>query len=217
MTNEGANLTQKFFMIAQGGAEFILWILVILSILSVAIMLERFISLRTILKNSARVQGRVRDALQSNNFDDLEVMSKTKENIESRALAYGLRHVKQNGTNGLSEVFNSFLLTERPKLERSLTFLATVGSNGPFIGLLGTVFGIMKAFNDLSQNQNEAASSVMRGIAEALVATAVGLVVAIPAVIAYNYFQKKVKSVLQSVESVRDICVVYASQAPKGK
>ncbi|MDZ4660080.1 MAG: MotA/TolQ/ExbB proton channel family protein [Pseudomonadota bacterium] len=215
MLNEGANLTQKFFTIAQSGAEFILWILVILSVLSVALILERFFALRIALKNTQKIQGRVREALQSNNIDEIEEMGKNKDSIEGRALGYGLRHVKQSGSKGLVEVFNSFILSERPKLERSLTFLATVGSNGPFIGLLGTVFGIMKAFNDLSISQNEAATSVMRGIAEALVATAVGLIVAIPAVIAYNYFQRQVKSILLSLESVRDLCVVYANQ--KGK
>ncbi|MCM2280405.1 MAG: MotA/TolQ/ExbB proton channel family protein, partial [Bdellovibrionaceae bacterium] len=107
-------------------------------------------------------------------------------------------------------------LLERPQLERSLNFLATVGSNAPFIGLLGTVLGIMKAFRDLAANASATGNeAVMLGIAEALVATAVGLIVAIPAVIAYNYFQRQVKITLQSLETVRDLCLAYAKQ--KGK
>ena len=99
---------------------------------------------------------------------------------------------------------------ERPALERALSFLATIGNNAPFIGLFGTVLGIMKAFNDLSVADAASNKAVMSGIAEALVSTAVGLVVAIPAVMAFNYFQKQVKKVLLSVESVKELCISYA-------
>jgi biopolymer transport protein TolQ len=118
--------------------------------------------------------------------------------------------VKESGTEGLSEIFTSFALLERPALERSLNFLATIGSNAPFIGLLGTVLGIMKAFRDLAANASAGNEAVMTGIAEALVATAVGLIVAIPAVIAYNVFQKQVRGTMQSIDSVRELCVAYS-------
>lgn len=208
-------LTEKFFILSQSGAQVILVILILLSIFSLCAILERWYTLSRIKNRSQRIRLRIREALQSNNFDELEVMSHDKETLEGRALGYGMRFVKQSGSNGLEAVFSTFAMTEKPQLEKFLTFLASVGSNGPFIGLLGTVFGIMKAFNDLSASQNEAAQSVMRGIAEALVSTAVGLIVAIPAVIAYNYFQKQVKQTLQGIEMVRDLCVVYAKQ--KGK
>ena len=78
-------------------------------------------------------------------------------------------------------------------------------------GLLGTVLGIMKAFRDLRKTSKPPATKrSMLGIAEALVSTAVGLVVAIPAVIAYNAFQKQVRQSLQSLESVRELCLAYA-------
>lgn len=209
-------LTEKLFNMAQGGAEAILWVLIVLSILSIGMILERWLTLRQVNKRSEKVKGRLREALQSNNFDDLEDISRDRESLEGRALSYGLRHVKESGANGLAEIFNSFALLERPALEKWLNFLATVGSNAPFIGLLGTVLGIMKAFHDLSRNSGGAGNeAVMLGIAEALVATAVGLVVAIPAVIAYNYFQRQVKSSLQSLESIRELCLAYAKK--KGK
>ncbi len=208
-------LTEKFFVLSQSGAQVILVILILLSVFSLCAILERWYTLSRIKNKSQRIRLRIREALQANNFDEIESISLDKDTLEGRALSYGLRFVKQSGSNGLEAVFSTFATTERPQLEKFLTFLATVGSNGPFIGLLGTVFGIMKAFNDLSASQNEAAQSVMRGIAEALVSTAVGLIVAIPAVIAYNYFQKQVKQTLQGIEMVRDLCVVYAKQ--KGK
>jgi len=213
-------LTQKFFLIAQSGAEAVLWLLLLLSILSIAMILERLLTLKKIKNQSEKFQTRIRETLQSNNLEELEELSKDRDSLEGRALSYGLRHLNASGSKGLEEIFNSFVLIEKPKLEKFLTFLATLGANGPFIGLLGTVFGIMKAFNDLGQKSEAsmsgtAATAVMTGIAEALVATAVGLLVAIPAVVAYNYFQKQVKGILQSIESAREVCVAYAKQ--KGK
>ena len=205
-------LTEKLFNVAQGGAEAILWLLIALSVLSVAMILERWISLRQIRVRSDRVKIRLREALSGNSLVDLEDLGKDRDSLEGRALSYGLRHAREHGSRGLAEIFNSFALLERPQLERSLSFLATVGANAPFIGLLGTVLGIMKAFRDLAQNvQTSGNQAVMLGIAEALVATAVGLVVAIPAVIAYNYFQKQVRQSLQSLESVRELCLAYAA------
>jgi biopolymer transport protein TolQ len=209
-------LTERLFALAQGGAEFILWILILLSIVSVGLILERWLVLRQVSNRGKKIKARMRDALQSNNLDDLEELSKDRDSLEGRALSYGLRHLKETGsTNGLSEIINSYALLERPGLERSLNFLATIGSNAPFIGRLGPVLGIMKAFRDLSQNASTGNEAVMLGIAEALVATAVGLVVAIPAVIAYNSFARQVRSALQSLETVRELCLAYAKK--KGK
>lgn len=207
-------LTQKIFLSAQAGAEFVLWFLLILSVFSVAIMLERYLTLRSIRKNSEKVRERLQEILQSNSLSDLEELSRDKSTLEGRALAYGLRHVKENGSSGLSEIFNSYALMEKPKLEKYLGFLATVGSNAPFVGLLGTVLGIMKAFHDLGASQGEA-TAVMSGIAEALVSTAVGLFVAIPAVVAYNYFQRNVKSSVTSLETVKELCLAYANKKAK--
>lgn len=204
-------LTQKIFAAAQSGAEGVLWFLVFLSVASIAIILERFFTLGKYTKNSEKYQSRLSDALQANALDELEDMSRDRDSIEGRAIAYGLRHVKDNGKEGLEEVISGYALMEKPRLEKSLNFLATVGSNAPFIGLLGTVLGIMKAFNDLGVSQGNA-SAVMTGIAEALVATAVGLFVAIPAVIAYNYFQKRVKKCMGGLEVIKELCIAYANR-----
>ena len=201
--------TEKFFVIAEAGHEVTLWVLILLSVLSVAFILERWMTLRQAKKSSTTTLHRIHETLQSNSLNEIETLSLDRETLEGRALAYGLRHVKENGAQGLEEVFDSYSLVERPHMEKYLNFLATVGSNAPFIGLLGTVFGIMDAFRGLATSQGDA-SSVMLGISKALVATAIGLLVAIPAVIAYNYFQKQVKSIFQSLQAVRDLCLAYA-------
>ncbi|MCB0383968.1 MAG: MotA/TolQ/ExbB proton channel family protein [Bdellovibrionales bacterium] len=208
-------LTDKFFLIAEAGHEATLWILIILSILSIAFILERFLSIRRVRVTSNKISHRLRETLQSNNLADLEDLSRDRETLEGRALAYGLRHAKENGAVGLEEILNTYAQTERPKLEKYLNFLATVGSNAPFIGLLGTVFGIMDAFRGLATSQGDAAA-VMIGISKALVATAIGLLVAIPAVIAYNHFNKQVRGIFQNLEGVRDLCIAYAKSL-KGK
>lgn len=207
-------MTEKFFAIAEVGHEVTLWLLVLLSVLSLAFILERYFTLSKIRKQSAILNDQLRELLQSANLSELEELSKNRDVLESRALSYGLRHVRDKGAEGLEQIFSSFASIERPGLERHLGFLATVGSNAPFIGLLGTVFGVMDAFRGLATSQGEPAA-VMLGISKALVATAVGLMVAIPAVIAYNYYQKQVKGVLLNLESVKDLCLAYAKSGMK--
>jgi len=207
-------MIENFFAIAMVAHEVTLWLLILLSILSVAFILERFFTLSKIRAKSAVVSERIREILASNNLSELEELGKERESLEGRALGYGLRHVRERGPAGLEEIFTSYAAIERPVLERYLGFLATVGSNAPFIGLLGTVFGIMDAFRGMAQTQGDA-KAVMIGISQALLATAVGLIVAIPAVIAYNYFQKQVKGVMLNLESVKDLCLAYAKSTPK--
>lgn len=203
-------LTERVFTVAQHGAEFLLWVMLLLSVLSLGIIFERFVALRIVRKAAARIQYRIREALQSNSLNELEDLAKDRDSLEGRALSYGIRHAKDNGSRGLEEIFNSFVMMERPALEKNLSFLATIAANAPFVGLLGTVLGIMKAFNDLALATNADNKVVMAGIAEALVATAIGLLVAIPATMAFNYFQKQVKQTLMSLETVRELCLAYA-------
>jgi len=205
-------LSEKIFAIAHLADQVVLWILIVLSILSIGMILERFFALRKVSEQSNLVRGRIRMALQSNSVDDIESIAKDIESLEGRAASYALRHMKDSGSRGLEEVFNTFSLTEKPDLERFLGFLATVGSNAPYIGLLGTVLGIMKAFNDLAQAPEAGQQTVMAGISLALVATAAGLFVAIPAVIFYNYYSKKVRGVMQGLESVKELCLAYAKK-----
>lgn len=207
-------MTDNFFAMAQVAHTVTLWLLIVLSVLSLAFILERFFTLTRVKNESAKISDRLRDLLQSNNLADLEDIAKDRKTLEGRALSYGLRHVNERGVNGLEEIFTSYAHMERPHLEKYLSFLATVGSNAPFIGLLGTVFGIMDAFRGMAQSQGDA-TAVMLGISKALVATAVGLMVAIPAVIAYNYFQKQVKGVLINLESVKELCLAYAKSSTK--
>lgn len=203
---------EKIFAIAHLADVVVLWVLVLLSVASIGVILERFFAIKRISLESSRVRARIKMALQSHSLSDVEDLSRDPSSLEGRALAYGLKHIKEHGTKGLEEAFNSFGLVEKPDLEKHLNFLATIGSNAPYIGLLGTVLGIMKAFNDLAVASEAGQQTVMAGISTALIATAAGLFVAIPAVIAYNHFQRQVKGVLQNLEAAKELCLAYARQ-----
>jgi biopolymer transport protein TolQ len=205
-------LTEKIFAFAQFADQTILGLLVLLSIVSLGIILERAVALRKVTRESDKVRQRVRMALQANSLEDFEIIAKDADSIEGRAASYALRHMRESGSKGLEEIFNSYALSEKPDLERFLGFLATVGSNAPYVGLLGTVLGIMKAFNDLAQSTEAGQQTVMAGISLALVATAAGLFVAIPAVIFYNYFQRKIKIVFTNLESVKELGLAYSKK-----
>lgn len=203
-------VNEQIFAVAHMADQVVLYILVILSVISIGLILERWFTLRRISAQSEKMRGRIRAALESHSLEEVEKLAQDRDSLEARALAFGLRHVKNHGAEGLEEVFNTYALSERPEMERSLNFLATLGANAPYIGLFGTVLGIMKAFNDLARSSDAGQQTVMAGISIALVATAAGLFVAIPAVISYNYFQRQVRGVFQGLESVKELCVAYA-------
>jgi biopolymer transport protein ExbB len=201
-------LTQKLLAVATAGSDWVLYLLIFLSICSIAIIIERFFTLRSALGQSKKITARAQEGIKANDLKMLEDISKNHEAFEGRLLDYALRYASTKGQKGISEVMTSCILMERPNLEKNLGFLATLGSNAAFIGLLGTVLGIVRAFADLAGSQGNP-GAVMAGISEALVATAVGIFVAIPAVAAYNYFQKQVKQILLNAESIKQLCLAY--------
>jgi biopolymer transport protein TolQ len=108
------------------------------------------------------------------------------------------------GVDNVSRAMKRAASVEVTRLEKSLTFLATTASTTPFIGLFGTVWGIMNAFRGLSMTHSSSIQAVAPGIAEALVATAVGLAAAIPAVIGYNYFNQRIKVLGTEMDNFAD-------------
>lgn len=186
-------LTSKLLTTFTGNAEWVLWLLAALSVLSIAIVLERFIYFAT-----HKLPG-AEDALVKIAKGDLagvKALTDGKSGMEASVLREGIEWADR-GPDSVQEVIDATLARERPRYDRFLSILGTMGSNTPFIGLFGTVLGIIKAFKDLGLSGAKGAevqSTVMAGISEALVATAVGLAVAIPAVIFYNLLQRSVKN-----------------------
>jgi biopolymer transport protein ExbB len=205
------------------GAAWVMWLLLMLSVVSVAIMLERgwfFYSLRDDLASLARSLG---DYLRRGEVSEAKRLLENSPSAEAAVVVAGLVEADR-GADAAEEAMAGAAALQRMKLEKRLAFLGTLGNNAPFVGLLGTVIGIVQAFDELGkaakvQGANQAASAiapqtVMTSIAEALVATAIGLLVAIPAVAAYNTFQRLTRSTLANTEVLSRILMAHLKAAP---
>ena len=195
------NIQNKFLSFALLGAEWVLWLLVILSVISVAIMIERWRYFSTHAVDVDEVRDDLRRFLAAGDVDGAMKKYGDTGALETRV---GLAGVKEapRGHAAAEQAMISMKARHRGGYERNLAFLGTLGNNAPFIGLFGTVLGIIRAFKDLATGTEEGAAAVMAGISEALVATAVGIMVAIPAVMTFNYFQRKVRRVVAHSDSV---------------
>jgi len=208
-------LTQKLLSLSLVGTEWIIYILVLLSVLSVAIIIERLLVLRTRTGGSKRLQRAISSALKKGDRDAVEEILRTDVS-SSAVIAYSVLQNLKSTKLDFDECLSIALSEERLSLERRITFLGTLGANAPFIGLFGTVLGIISAFHNLAGNVKGGPSIVMSGISEALVATALGLLVAIPGVIAYNYFVRRIKRIMVQAENFTRFVVSYYFGGKKG-
>jgi biopolymer transport protein ExbB len=204
------------------GAGWVLLLMFLLSVISVAIMLERawlFVSLRDDIPKLMRDLAAL---LRAGDWEGARKRLEASPSAEAAVVVAGLVEAPR-GHQAAEEAMAGASALQRTRLERRLAFLGTVGNNAPFIGLLGTVIGIVAAFDELAReasavsaqggaaagNGASVSATLQAHISEALVATAVGLFVAIPAVAAYNYFQRVVKSTLANTEAVGHLLLAH--------
>ena len=197
------------------GGDWVLWILIFASVLSVTVMIERLIYF---WRNRTPVERFIEPFAERLNRGDINgaaALADVTKGAEARIAKVALANFNE-GEQAVEQMMASRKVAERLRFERYLMILGTMGNNAPFFGLFGTVLGIIKAFHELGQAGNNAAgaTTVMSGISEALVATAMGLLVAIPAVIAYNYFIKKVKEFAANAETVERIILAHLKASP---
>lgn len=208
-------LTTKLLSITLIGAEWILYLLLALSVFSVAVMVERFIAIRRARSDPDETFGGLRELVEKGMFAAAREKVASGNGADAMVLAAGLQ-VAHLGADAVEETMAAETARIRLLQDKYLSYLGTLGNNAPFIGLFGTVLGIIKAFHDLSLNAHGGASAVMAGISEALVATAVGLFVAIPAVMAYNYFIREVKKNITGAEIAgRYLVAILKGERPK--
>ena len=198
------DLTSKFLAFTLLGAQWVLWLLIGLSIISVAIMIERALYFARRRVDLEQLTREVREAVRSGKPEAAAARLKDAPSMEAIIARIGLDEAKR-GAGAAAEAMIGQRSRERQLLERRLAFLGTLGNNAPFIGLFGTVLGIIRSFHDLAENTQAGAQTVMTGISEALVATAVGLMVAIPAVLAFNYFMRRVRAMVSNADSVAHV------------
>lgn len=205
------NLIEKLLGITQLGTIWVLWLLIAASVVSVTIMLERavfFMRLRLDFQTFAR---QVTTKLIDSDYDGIKALCSKSPSLSTQVVLRGLDY-RSKGTKAMRESMEGYLIGERQVMDRGLVVLGTLGNNAPFIGLLGTVIGIIVAFKDLASNPAGGASVVMAGISEALIATAVGLIVAIPAVIAFNAFTRVVKRHFQNAEAIMRLVLSHSTE-----
>ncbi|MSP91641.1 MAG: MotA/TolQ/ExbB proton channel family protein [Myxococcales bacterium] len=198
------------------GVDWVLYLLIILSVLSVAVIIERAVFLWRNRVPVAALQPRLLAALDQGTQAALAVLA-GHQGMAARVVHAGVSEMHR-GPAAVGEIMAAVIATERKRYDRFLNFLGTLGANAPFIGLLGTVIGIMGAFADLKVQVDTVGSSrsamIMGSISEALVATAVGLFVAIPAVVAYNQFRTRVKRAESDTEALSSILLAHLKTVP---
>lgn len=204
-------LSHKLLALTNLGAEWVLWILLTLSIISVGVMLERA---AFFLARRARDADSLARLLLAGDLAGAARAVEGRRGMEADVVRAAVTHARM-GPDALREVVSGTIERARVDYEQRLAFLGTLGNNAPFIGLFGTVLGIIRAFFDLSRNPGAAgAGTVMAGISEALVATAVGLFVALPAVIAYNLFQRGLRRTAQRSAALGHAAIAHLESRP---
>ena len=198
----------KHLMLHVGAAP-VMWLMLGLSIVSIAVVVERaffFHSIRDDIEMLTRV---LHERLGSRDLEGARVAMETSPSAEAAVVLAGIL-ASARGPNAARESMGGAASAQRVRLERRLAFLGTIGSNAPFVGLFGTVIGIVMAFDALGRaGAGVAPTGVMSAIAEALVATAIGLAVAIPAVAAYNVFQRKIRVITAHTETLSRVLLSH--------
>lgn len=185
-------------LIRVGG--FTMYVLLSFSILSLAIIIERYVYYRKRSKvKRENFMGNIAKELENGNISKALEICKNTDTPYSSVVYSGLRLYGHNELV-VCNTMEREVTVETTRLERFTSIVGTIGSTAVYIGLFGTVLGIIRAFHDISKSGSGGISVVINGISEALVCTAAGLCVAVPAVIAYNYFVKKVDGFIADME-----------------
>jgi biopolymer transport protein ExbB len=194
-----------WIVVTQWASRAVLFLLFGLSVWSVATMMTcaRLFKEEGAGKDFAADFEAIRQLIAGRKWGELRSWLDSRRSLYTDALKAALE-IRTEDPGRVDRYVRSFLSLKKTALERGLTTLATLGSNAPFIGLFGTVLGVIQAFGALGAQASNTAQ-IMVGISEALVATAVGLFVAIPAVIAFNVFSRQLKVLLGNSECLRDL------------
>jgi biopolymer transport protein TolQ len=195
-------LIERLERVAAFGGGWVLYLMLLLSIFSIAVMIERVVFFSKHRGDADRLGDKLIERLHADDRAGAEKLLKESSLIEAAVVRRALPWM-DGGPASLAEALDAEMGRKRKELERGMTFLGTLGNNAPFIGLFGTVLGVIQSFHQLGAGQSkEAMGNVMSGISEALIATGVGLVVAIPAVVGFNVAQKHIGEIEGNVASI---------------
>jgi biopolymer transport protein ExbB len=198
------SLTQMYATMG-GFAKGIVYTLLAMSLYSLTIMISKWFYLRAAQGQTRKFAPEFSQFLEEDNLTEaINLAQSYKKSHVARVLGNALAEIKpliQDGSVTVADINSAERAVEREMLmtivliKRGLGVLATVGATAPFVGLLGTTMGIVNAFQGMAAGGSSSLASIGSGVSEALITTAFGLLVAIPAVWAYNYFQTKIDNI----------------------
>jgi biopolymer transport protein ExbB len=205
------DLSHKITSLAQHGTTWVLWLLIALSVTAIAIVLERAVLFWTSRDDIARLRRELRHHLVRGETAAAQKMLERSPSYEARIASVGL---DGDASASAEERMRAESEIVRLRMEQNLSFLGTLGNNAPFVGLLGTVIGIVRAFRELEHSQGRVSAGLMTEVGEALVATAVGLLIALPAVAFFNLFQRVIRARIGRSEAlIREILAFHKTPA----
>jgi biopolymer transport protein ExbB/TolQ len=224
LLQEGQELSSQFTiteMLKHLGwvALTVVCILLLMSVYSIAIMVERYLTYSAAKKQSREFAPRVAQALKNDRIDEaIKISDKHKKSHLAMVVSAGLQEFRAHENS--SELSGDEIEASKRALQRAIAIktnefkrglsgLATIGSTAPFVGLFGTVFGIINAFQGMKQAESAGIAAVAGGIAEALFTTALGLAVAVPAVWMFNYFTGKVDGFIVEMDNSASELIDY--------
>jgi biopolymer transport protein ExbB len=185
------DIIERLLAISHYGSRWVLWLLIALSIAACAVVIERAVLFWSSRDDTARLRLELRRLLRDN---DLELARRRLEESPSFEARVAVAGLDADGVASAEERMQGESELCKLSMEKNLALLGTLGNNAPFIGLLGTVIGIVRSFRELQSSSGQISAGLMSEIGEALVATAIGLLVALPAVAAFNLFQRLIRT-----------------------
>lgn len=209
-------LIERLMNLALLGSEWVLYLLLILSVISISTMVERWIYFLRRGSSTEKLRLALIERLNEADVAGAQSLVQSNKTVQARLVQVALEWLP-GGPEALTDAVDAEIARIRADLEKGSNFLGTLGNNAPFVGLFGTVLGVIIAFHALgdSGGNTDAMGGVMAGIAEALVATGVGLFVAIPAVVAYNLIQKKIGTIEAEASTFIKLITAYAKADPR--
>ena len=208
-------MVEQIMKMIEFGVDWVLWLLLAMGAGCLGVFINRIYTLTKYGGNNERIKRKLMSFVREDDMDGAALHFRKRTTVQEKILAEALNGMSL-APEALGEMIESRQIEERQYLSRGVNFLGTVGSNAPFIGLFGTVMGIIRAFHDLSMAAVSGPAVVMEGISEALVATAIGLLVAIPALVMHNYFVGKIGKIMKGSSILAKIVLcLHLDQALK--
>jgi biopolymer transport protein ExbB len=195
------DLQARLTEFALNGADWVMWLLIGLSVIGFAIAIERAFALARSRDNIAALKDDMLRYLQRGEIASAQQRVAQSPSFEARIVGAGLASAK-DGPKAVEEILAGATQLAKLQMERRLAFLGTLGANAPFVGLLGTVIGIVKAFHVLDSTGGKVSAGLMSEVGAALIATAVGILVALPAVAFFNAFQRAIRTRLGRADAL---------------